>query len=180
MNNKTINLLTPEKNDPVLLKRIQLLRYLSLSFLFIVVVSAISVFFLILSSPLPSLRQQENVALEKLTTLRAKSSRLFLLRDRLAKIDSILRKRPAFEQTFLRIEGQMPGGVSIDRIRLTEKAFTITFSSSSLANINQFIANVQNLRREDALLTTIFLSQLSYSQDLKRYTVTLSSEGANG
>lgn len=178
--NKTINLLIPEKNDLVLLKRIQLLRLLSLSMLFIVIVSVVSVFFLILVSPLPSLRQQENAALEKLATLRTKSSRLFLVRERLAKIDKILAQRPTFEKSFARIEQEMPGGVVIDRIRTTETTFAITFSSSSLATITQFIANIQNMKAEDKLFNSLLLSQLSYSQDLQKYTVTVNSGGKDG
>jgi len=177
--NKTINLLIPEKNDAVLLKRLQLLRTLSLSLLFVVVVSAVSVFFLILSSPLPTLRKQENTALKKLETLRPQSSRLFLLRERLAKIDKILTSRPAFDKSFARIEQEALEGILLERIRITEQTFSLTFSSTSLATINQFIANIENLRKEDALFSSLLLSQLTYNKDSQKYAVTIDSGGSN-
>lgn len=173
--NKSINLLIPEKHDTLLAKRISLLRTLSLSVLVFIVIAAVTLFFLILSSSLPDLRQQEAATSQKLRGLQSISQKYFIVRERLGVISTILQERTDFEQYITTIQENLPSGVTITEIRSKDNSLAITASSSSLLSLNAFIEAMYQLKRESKLFSAITLSQLTFSEDQGNYAVTISS-----
>jgi Tfp pilus assembly protein PilN len=174
--NNTINLLIPEKHNPELIKRIKILRVISLSFLFIVVLVAISVFFLVLSSPLPKLRKEESAAVQQLSLLRSKSGKLFLLRERLSRIDNIVNKRQDFNHMIGKIQTTLPADVTIEHLKMNDGLLSVTVNSPSLLPINTFIANMTTLKSEDTLFSSLTLSNLAYDEENPIYKVTVTAK----
>ncbi len=173
--NKSINLSIQEHEDPRLKKRIRLLRLTSLSILSLVVLSAVALFFMILASPLPELRQQENAAATRLRGLSERSTKVYLIRERLGGITTILEERPVLDRLLTRIQGQLPEGVIIDSLRTDASSITITVSSPSLLSLNAFIDALIRLKEDVQLFSSITLSEVRYDSENPRYIVTVHS-----
>jgi Tfp pilus assembly protein PilN len=171
---KSINLLVPEYENAGWKRKVQLLRLLSLSVMLGVIVVSAGLFFLIISSPLPALRREESTAEDRLRSLQTKSGQIFLIRERLGDIATILDNRPLFDVLLERVTAELPTGVTIDAIETNADAFSITVSATSLSPINTFIENILVLK-EDALFRSVTLSEVSFDEEDPRYRVTLSS-----
>lgn len=172
--NKSINLLIAKNEDVPLLKQIRILRAISLTILGIVVLSAIGLFFLILSSPLPALRSQESSASQELATLRPKSAKLYLIRERLGKIAAILNGRSQFDVIMERIINELPEGVDVEKISATDKTVAVSLTSESLFSMNSFILSMRKLQKEKKF-AGITLSELTYNKNRGMYHMTLNS-----
>jgi hypothetical protein len=170
--NDRINLLVPEKHDPVLDHRIQVLRILSLSFLFVIVIASVGLFFLILSSPLPALRAEESRATSELRTKQKTSGMLYLLRDRLGSIEGIINSRPKIKSLTEKVSSKIPENVFVDRIVIEQSTVTLSFSSYSLLFLSSAIEDIKNLTNEK-LFSSVTLATLTYDADRQVYVATL-------
>lgn len=169
--NKSINLLVPEQHDTALTKRIAILRLISMSVITLIVVASVSLFFLILSSPLPSLRNQENSTRNKLREYDATSGKYFVVRERLGVISSILEERIAYEDFIRRIQEFMPPGTEIEEIQAEGNLLSVTVSSTSLLPLQSFIESMNSLKQDESLFSGIKLSTLRYDEETSRYSV---------
>lgn len=173
--NKSINLNIDEHEDSGLKKKIQTFRVISLGVLTFIVVSAVSLFFLILASPLPELRNQENAAALKLRELRNTSAKHAIIRERLGGIEKIISKRPVLDKIVTQIRSQLPEGVTIDDLRIDEESATVTVSSSSLLSLNSFIEALILIKDNDGTFSSLTLSEVQYDNVDPRYTVMIRS-----
>ena len=155
-------------------KRLQLLRYLSLGVMSIVIVASAALFFLILTSPLPGLRREENETAQQLQSLQTKSAKIFLLRERLGEITTVLSKRPLFDELLERIRSELPPDVTVAGIDTNSESLTITISSQSLQSLHMFIERIMTLR-DEKVFESVTLSKVSYDEEEPEYVVTISS-----
>lgn len=132
--NNGINLAIRRKQHALLVSssRIRQLRFLSLVFLFSVGGLSVFLFIVISTSPLPSLREQEQKASAVLTANQEKFGKYLLLRNQLALIKTLLSERPNLSkgiETFLSL---IPQEVAVSKIHLTERTISFDVTSSSL------------------------------------------------
>lgn len=171
--NKGINLLVPEKNDSILSRRIAILRMISLIFITLVVAASISLFFLILSSPLPSLRSQENATKQKLAEYQDLAQKYFVIRERLGQISSVVDQRGKYEVFMRDIASAVPVGAQIDELKIEDASVSIIVSSQSLLTLQSFIDTMQNLKIDNKKLSELQLSTLRIDPEDGKYFVEL-------
>jgi len=142
--NKGINLLRPEERltvKPASL-RLGFLRVIALSLLFGVSSISIVLFLLIALSPLPTLQNQEQSALNAISKFHPDIAKLFIVDDRLKSSQTILTQRKRFDVSLNKILEKMPGSVSVTAVSMNKDKVSVTVSSQSLASIKSFIDNL--------------------------------------
>jgi hypothetical protein len=171
--NNSINLLTPEHINATQRQRVQYIRYIALTCMALIVTLSVSVFFLILASPLPALRREESTLKLSLQSLRQTSAKLFLTKERLGIAQGIMKKRPAFDSYVSRIMQELPQGANISSVDITPSSFTVSVSAPSLLTMNSFIGRMQTLQAEEKLFKTVTLTTLIYDEKTPDYSVAL-------
>jgi len=127
--------------DP-LLNRIKVLRLIAVTLLFIVSVASMILFILITLSPLPALKRQEQTSLAALAAYHTDIARLIILNERATSIAGILGKRTDYNTVIDALRTKLTGDSSIISLQLGKKNVSVTVSSSSLVNINNFLNGI--------------------------------------
>lgn len=149
------------------------LRFSAVSLLFIVSVSSIILFILISLSPLPKLKQQEQLALANLSQYHTDMLKLFLIKERTGVIQGILAKRTSYDTVLNAIQTKLPYGVEVRAMNIEKDTVLLTVSSGSLELLSTFIDSLTQLVTEKKTFSQITMSHLSIEQERKTYSVTL-------
>lgn len=141
---KGINLLGNEKQISAkpASKRLNLLRTVAIGLLFSISAVSITFFILILLSPLPALKKQEEGALATLSQSHPDVAKLLFIDDRLKSSKAIITKRINFDESLDKVLKKMPGGIAITALTMNKETVSITVTSSSLANLDTFLNNL--------------------------------------
>lgn len=144
--NSQINLIGDKKQKALspLLSRLQVVRFIAMSFLFVIGVASIVLFLFIAFSPLPALQQQEKNQRETLSQYETDIAQLAFVNERMRSITTLLQDRTSVDTIFQFITSKVPAGVTITAFQINGKTASITMSSDSLELlqncINGFIA----------------------------------------
>ncbi len=168
--NNDINLISPKTTEDIIkqekaLKITRILAGVSLGF---VAVSAVIVFILNLTSPLDSIRKQEQVILQNMSAMKDRASNYALLNDRLKSIDDIVSTRKKYDQILDSIVASTPSDISIEGFALQkEGTMSVNASGRSLDSINNFIDNVVSLSSQKKGIKNVVIDNLIASKDGK-------------
>lgn len=170
--NEDINLV-PGKRKVVLEQKILVkrLRTLSVVLLTSVAFFSISLFFLKLQSPLPSLKREENTLLASLSLLHQKTAKLLLMKNRLKETAVITKKRHRLDETIGAVVESVPQDVLLSSLNVGKKDVSITASSNSLSSVNIFLDRLVDKVLQKKVFSKITLDSLSLDSKGNRYII---------
>jgi len=142
--NSNINLLPERKKNQrsLLPQHLKIARIAAVSLLFVVSVFTIILYILIGLSPLPQLKQQENLATSALVQAHPDIARLLFVNERTKSISQLLANRSSFDEQIDSLQSKLSGDVSIKNIAIKKDNIIVTVSSTSLLSIDTFLKSV--------------------------------------
>jgi hypothetical protein len=141
---KGINLIESEKKVSVkpASGRLNLLRSIAIAVLFSTSAISIILFILILLSPLPALKKQEENSLAQLAQSHPDVAKLLLVEDRLKSSNAIISKRTNFDELLNKVLAKIQNGLVDTALNLNKEKLTVTVTSNSLQNLDLFLNNL--------------------------------------
>ncbi len=152
---ESINLLKNKEKkseDKQAAAKIKIFRYSSLIILFLVSVSAMTLFFLIAFSPLPALEENEAKEMATISNYHSTIAKIHVTKERLGKVEKLLKDRPAYDKTLLLISSVLPSGVSLGDISIKREEIIFSVNSASLQSLDQVSnALIDKVNKKDQL-----------------------------
>ncbi len=172
--NKGINLLKAKQyrfNVPS--DRLGRLRVLAIGSLFIVSVTSIIILILIVLSPLPQLKRQEQDAKSLLSRSHKDIAKFLFVNKRADTIGDIFLKQKNYSKTIEALQANIPNGVEIVEFKITKDNLSFTFSSKSLKLTDLLINNVTKLVQERKEYSKVILKDFSTEDENRGFLLTL-------
>lgn len=169
-----INLLARrKKNVAQQSKSEKTFKLVSLVCLVLVVGTALSLYILKVTSALPSLQTQEKQLLGDLQTLYPKTIKLLIIKNRLAAIDTILKKRPDLVKTIDAVQGEKPASIVTSSFEVSSTGVTFAAASTSLAAIDEYFNALVAIANEKKTFRSVDLQNLSLDSKTGTYSFSL-------
>lgn len=161
-----INLLHTKAKSPLgsLASKVNILRTIAVFLLFLVSLLSVAFFFLVLVSPLPSLRREENAKKASLRTLYGKITNLYIINDRTSAFTSVITNRGNIDTVISVLLDNLPAEVTVQALKISEKEIFIDISSNSLIAIQSYIDALVQTNTEKKTFSSILQSDLTVSQ----------------
>jgi Tfp pilus assembly protein PilN len=144
-----------------------------MAFLFLVCVLSMVLFLLVLASPLPRLKQDENAIISTLSGEHEKVARYTLLTSRLGEVTNIMNKRTRMKETISLFRSQVPDDAQITTLSIDQKTVKLTASSSSLESLQTYLAFLTEQVEKNIILHSLKVNNLSLTQDGYTLEVTI-------
>ncbi|GIW61791.1 MAG: hypothetical protein KatS3mg089_0643 [Patescibacteria group bacterium] len=148
-----------------LTRKIKLLRFIAIALLLFAGVLSVSVFLLILASPLPRLKNEENALLDSLSRQHEKITKQTLIVNRLDDISQIVTKRPKFRDFIITFTKDIPQDLEITLLEVEQKTLKITIETKDLASIGAYIESLNRIGKEDKRVARIFMNSFGTSKN---------------
>ena len=169
-----INLLSSIKQRKKGGKATSRLRKLAIGLLFFVTTASITIFFLIISSPLPTLIKERDSAISDLKKYNRQLEDLANTRDRLKHASKIISERKRFDNVFVLAQSVLPGEASIIRYDFSTSSVSFTVSALSLSPLDVFLHDLGGIIEEKQLFRSLTLSSLVFDETRNTYELTVS------
>ncbi len=172
MNDIKINLLSDRRiNKPSHLigKRPKILRTIALSLLFGIGISTMILYIMIIFSPLPQLRKEEQKARDDLSAYQLEMSKLVFINNRTDDIRQIFNKREKIDKNLGSVQNITPADIDLDGITIVKKNYTFKFSSNNLASMDKLINSIVGLSGKAGDFSRVHLTSLSIDQERHKY-----------
>lgn len=175
MNNANINLLIKDTAPkPANSKGLVLFRYVALGSFGLSLLASVVFLLLVVFHPLPKYQEDKNTLIQQISNSSEKYTNLLSLSDRLKNINSVLAKRPKYEELMELLKTQIPAGGNVQAIKMVNSNITFGVSSNSLEHIETFISNIKRVNEgEKRVFRTLTLTTLTYNSQLGQYVLTL-------
>lgn len=174
MNSRNINLLPKKsKNDLKEEKILRIFKLVSFSFLALVCLISISLFFLNRNSSFYSLENEKDKILKNISSMDEITGKYLFTNTRLKDASEIVLKRKYMDKTINLILEKVPEGVSVDSIEADKISLTLSVSSKSLYSINILLNNLVSLVPDSKLFGKIMLSGITLDQKKGLYNLSL-------
>lgn len=172
---ESINLLDPNKNSAsgFSLKRIHTMRFLAMSFLFLVSVSSVILFILVALSPLPQLQRQEQSLKLTLAESRSAIAQHALVNERIDTITTVIDSRVSLEETITLIQQNLPSNVAVSALKADNHSVSVTVESASLDALDTFVKTMTDLGQDENGFSQVTMSNMLTDNTRNTYTVTL-------
>ncbi len=175
--NKNINLYPRKNKKGEKKKKIEFfLRMGSIVMLISVAFGAAILFFLQSQSAIPSLKEEEQSLISKLSSQHGKTAKYLLINDRLRSITDLTRQRYPMDQLYTVVTEQLPSRVVLNGFSVEKKILVVSASSSSLEALNTFIENTSKLVKDKKFLRKLTLNSLGYDLKSSAYSLTLEAD----
>lgn len=155
---------------------IRTVRLISVVLLFATTISSLGLFFLSLSSPRSSLRQEEDKLLSELASHKEKMESMLLTKERLKHISDILGKQRNYEADMELITGKLPSQVTVDSFSASKNAITITTSSNSLSSLNEFSDHITDIALNKKVFGKVSFDDLIYDGATGKYSLSIKAD----
>lgn len=167
MNNE-INLLYSRKQRRLyqLTTRVKILRFIALGSLFFICGLSLVFFLFIIVSPLPQLKEEEKMLSQTLSASKDNILKQTLLVTRLTDIDSISTKRSQYDTVLKTVRQMLPSGTKIGEFTAEKKIAEISFSSSSLEDIENVFSELKSHVQNKNTFSQVFMSSLTSNFDI--------------
>lgn len=161
--NNDINLLHSKKRTPFsdLTTKLRLLRFGASVVLSIVVLLSMALFLLVVASPLPGLKEDENVLLNSLKTQHAKIAQHTLLTARLSDVRVIISQRAKVKEILELLHKDLPGDVTLQVFSYDEKVVRVQAVSVSLESLEAYLLTLRGIATEKGLIQSIQMNSLT-------------------
>lgn len=166
-----INLLFKKRVEDLESKKIlRILRLASIISLVLVCVFSVGIFFIKISSPLPSLKEEERRLLANLSSSKQEVAKIAILNDRLETMSGILSQRLDFDGLVNSLEVQVPSSIRIKALTVNKTTVSFIVSSSSLNSLNILIENLAIMVSNKKMFGAITLKELTADPSLDEYS----------
>ncbi len=168
-----INLLHSKTKSPLnsLANKVDILRTIAVFLLFLVAFLSVTFFFLVLVSPLPSLRREENAKRLALRSLYGKITDLYILNDRMKGVSEVLDKRVNYDAIVGGILDNVPSGVTVDALKSIDTDILLDASSTSLLSLQTYVDALVKENTDKKLFSTITQSAFSITPNSNKAQV---------
>lgn len=169
---RDINLLTTQKKFLPSSRALSAVHIAAFTLLFLVLTASLILFFLKTQSPFIALQTKERQVSSALVELRPKTAKLLVLHDRLDAISSFLSGRYDAHRVISNIQQELDSDIQVSVFRADAHGVDLTVSSSSLLNLETFLARFTQRVTEQKIATTVKMGSFTFGSDGK-YTVSL-------
>lgn len=170
--NKGINLAVDKgrvKSVPLIKDRSKLLRISSMAMMFVVGASSIVIYILVVFSPLPQLRSDEQQLKNELSVFQTDIYKLAFINERGDSIRKIIAQRPAYDKKLELIESKLPLDVQLDSLTIDKKIYALEFSSKNLDSLDYLLNSLVDSTGKDKEFLRIYLSNISMDEDSQKF-----------
>lgn len=175
--NSSINLVKVDaRQDSKRKKRVYALKVISIVFLFFVTAVSIILFILSARISVDSIKKDEGVATQSLLLQKDKLVKIYLLNDRLKSIESVLKQRKNYTNTFNTLLDQIPAEVSTTSLSIDKGDIALTVNSASLLPINKFLNNIIDLSTKKKLIRTMTIESLTIDSKTGTYSLSIKAK----
>lgn len=150
-----------------------ILRRISFILLFATAVISISLFVLVISSPLTKVKQQENALLAALDASKTKISRNVIIQERLRSVTKVLKERNTYEKNIGEVLKVLPQSVTITALEINKKNMQITGNSNSLDSLNTFINTLLSMQSKKEIIASVALRSFALQKEAGKYYFTM-------
>lgn len=167
MINRGINLLTDNKKDkPISSKnRIKILRIGAISILFGVGFLSIAISILIIFSPLPQLRKEEQQAKKAFSEFILDINKLYFINDRGDGIQQLLKTRSNYDKKIEIVKSKMPADVDLVGLTIVKRRYTLKFTGHNLVSLDELLNALVTSTGKGRDFIRVYLTTLSLDQD---------------
>ncbi len=151
---------------------VQILRMVTIVLLFLTATSSIALFLLKATSPLGSLERQEKQLLSQVSENRQTLATFLLTKARIKDVQALLSKRKTYDERLKLIADQVPSGVSINSLVLSEKTVLLSGQAGQSSNVDTFLSNITN-QAQKKTFSKVTLSSLVFDPKTAKYTFSL-------
>ncbi len=171
--NDEINLLRINKksNNGILIFKIVSYTFFGLSLLL-----GLIFFYLSKISDPSYVTVQESYVENKIKAQNDKISKLLFIKDRLTKINNILKSRDNFEGYLSTILNGIPSDVSTDSVSVDKKNISASFSSQNLKDINNVSDFLIGLYNKKEIFSNIVISSVLLDSGTGKYSLSISGQ----
>ncbi|MBI2034151.1 MAG: hypothetical protein HYT11_00265 [Candidatus Levybacteria bacterium] len=169
-----INLLSSLKQRKKSGKATSRLRNLAVGMLLFVTAASMTVFFLIISSPLPSLIKERDSEISDLKKYNKQLEFLANTRDRLSHASKIVLERKRFDNAFALTQSVLPSEVSITGYDFSTSSVSFTVSALSLGPLDLFLHDIGDIIEQGEQFRALTLSSLVFDEAKNVYELTVS------
>lgn len=157
-----INLLYSRKQRQKykLSSQVRVLRLAALAFLFLSVITSVSFFLLVVSSPLSSLKQDELQQNQLLSQSESKVRKQTLLALRMGDITTIVNKRSQFNGILSILIKNLPPGVIIKDFTAEKKQVTLGILATSSQDIDTYTKSLEEMVKNRKYFSRVFLDSM--------------------
>ena len=149
------------------------LRTIAVGLLFTVAVFSMIFFILVAISPLPQLRKQEKIASFNLSLAHPDIVKLALVKERTDSIQQLMDKRPYYDRVLNSIQTKLPSGVRINEVSIDKDDFSVTLSSNSLLQLDNFLNELAIASEAKKEFSQIKIKDLSKTDTINTYLLTI-------
>lgn len=157
-----INLLHAKKKSVLsdLNTKLRILRFGALGLLSLVVLLSMALFFLVLASPLESLKEEESELLTSLSVHQEQVARHTLLTSRLRDIQVITNKRMNIQGTIQLFRAVAPEDVTIQTVEIEENIVRIQATSLSLESLQTYVSSLSSYITEAKVIDLLKVNSI--------------------
>lgn len=172
MDSTDINLIKVETASPKN-RRAAKLRMVALIILFFVGGVAIIFFILDFSSPLNSIKSEQDAVLSSITAENQKAVKLAIVNERATAINRLKIERPDYLGVLNTAMSTLPSGVSASGLDIDESSVSITVASPSLLSLNNFLNGVLDEARKNSNIESASMESLTANDTSSAYQMSV-------
>ena len=173
MTSVDINLLAAPVINRRKQKKLKLVRRVAIIFLFIVGGLSLLSFFLNLSSPINSIKKQQEDVISQITAQQQKAAKIQIVNGRVSVIKQIYSQRPDFSDILSLVSSKQSEDTSLKGLDIEPASVSVTFSSISLLSLNNLLNGLIDGSKKEQEIKSVFLEDLSVSSTQASYTMTV-------
>lgn len=169
-----INLLVDKRNAKLLPQprdRLMIFRFGAIGILFTIGAFSVIISILIVFSPLPKLRSEEQKARDALAVYRIDMNKLAFINERGDIIRKLIAGRSSYDKKLNIVESKMPESVTIDGLTIDKKKYTIKFSSNNLLSLNDLLNGLTDITGTGRDFLRLYLTSLSMDEENKKFVL---------
>lgn len=170
---KEINLLRKTKKQNLFLENLLIFKIISYFIFGVSLILTFLFFYLSKTQNNDSLLAQDGNLRNKLAGQNNKIAKFLFVKDRLFKINQILNKRNNFNLDIDEIEKGLPASVAVNSLSVDSKIISVSFSSSSLADINQFSNFLGTLSGKNSIFKQITIDSVLLDSTNNKYSLSI-------
>lgn len=159
----------PQKQEYI----VSIFRRVSFVLLFATALITISLFVLVISSPLKKVQEQENKFLVTMDRSKIKISKNVIIQERLRSITEIIQKRNNYEKYTGAILAILPPSVNISSLEIDKEGMQLIGNSRSLESINTYFTAIVALQSEKKFIQSAVVKSLSSESQSGQFSFTL-------
>ncbi len=169
-----INLLVDKRNAKVFMpakSSIKIFRFGAIGLLFLVGASSVILSILIVFSPLPQLRREEQKARADLAAFKIDMNKLAFINERGDNIRKIIAGRSSYDKKLDIIQSKMQADVVLDGVSIAKKKYTFKFASRNLTSLDELINGLTAITGAGREFLRVNLTSLAVDVENKQFVL---------